>query len=120
MLGNYLQQTTSADDIFRCIFSRPFKGYRSSFVKWQLKTLFPAIFYLCLSIVKSINDCRLSGVVILTCPLASSDPSLFGHRHNIRDGMPYLLSSVLAPFLVVILDDGSPCMCLPRVSPHLV
>ena len=26
MLGNYLQQTTSADDIFRCIFSMRFKG----------------------------------------------------------------------------------------------
>ena len=26
MLGNYLQQTTPADDIFRCIFSWPFKG----------------------------------------------------------------------------------------------
>ena len=26
MLGNYLQQTTSANDIFRCIFSRRFKG----------------------------------------------------------------------------------------------
>ena len=26
MLSNYLQQTTSADDIFRCIFSRRFKG----------------------------------------------------------------------------------------------
>ena len=26
MLGNYLQQTTSADDIFRCIFSWSFKG----------------------------------------------------------------------------------------------
>ena len=26
MLGNYWQQTTSADDIFRCIFSWPFKG----------------------------------------------------------------------------------------------
>ena len=26
MLGNYLQQMTSADDIFRCIFSRRFKG----------------------------------------------------------------------------------------------
>ena len=25
MLGNYLQQTTSADDIFRCIFSWCFK-----------------------------------------------------------------------------------------------
>ena len=25
MLGNYLQQTTSADDIFRCIFSLRFK-----------------------------------------------------------------------------------------------
>ena len=72
---------------------------------WQSKTLFPAIFDPRLSIVKSINDCRLSGVVILTCPLASSDPSLFGHLHNNRDGMPYLLSSVLAPFLVVILDD---------------
>ena len=26
MQGNYLQQTTSADDIFRCIFSWRFKG----------------------------------------------------------------------------------------------
>ena len=26
MLGNYLLQTTSADDIFRCIFSWRFKG----------------------------------------------------------------------------------------------
>ena len=26
MLGNYLQQTTSADNIFRCIFSLHFKG----------------------------------------------------------------------------------------------
>ena len=26
MLGNYLQQTTSAYDIFRCIFSLRFKG----------------------------------------------------------------------------------------------
>ena len=26
ILGNYLQQTTSADDIFRCIFSWRFKG----------------------------------------------------------------------------------------------
>ena len=26
MLGNYLQQTTSADNIFKCIFSRLFKG----------------------------------------------------------------------------------------------
>ena len=107
MLGNYLQQTTSADDIFRCIFSWRFKGYRSSFVKWQLKTLFLAIFNTRLSIVKSVFDCRLSGVVILTCPLASSDPSLFGHQHNIRDGMPYLLSSVLAPFLVVYLRNKS-------------
>ena len=26
MLGNYLQQTTSADNIFRCFFSWRFKG----------------------------------------------------------------------------------------------
>ena len=26
MLGNYMNQTTSADDIFRCIFSWRFKG----------------------------------------------------------------------------------------------
>ena len=26
MFGNYLKQTTSADDIFRCIFSWRFKG----------------------------------------------------------------------------------------------
>ena len=27
LLGNFLQQTTSADVIFRCIFSWRFKGY---------------------------------------------------------------------------------------------
>ena len=27
MLGNYLQQTTSADDIFNCIFFLALKGY---------------------------------------------------------------------------------------------
>ena len=27
MLGIYLQQTNSSDDIFRCIFSWSFKGY---------------------------------------------------------------------------------------------
>ena len=26
MLGNYMKQTTTADDIFRCIFSLRFKG----------------------------------------------------------------------------------------------
>ena len=26
LLGNYLQQTTSADNIFKCIFSWPFTG----------------------------------------------------------------------------------------------
>ena len=26
IIANYLQQTTLADDIFRCIFSWPFKG----------------------------------------------------------------------------------------------
>ena len=29
MLGNYLQQTTSADDIFRCIFFLVLKGLKS-------------------------------------------------------------------------------------------
>ena len=28
MLGNYLQKTTSADDIFKFIFSRRFKGLK--------------------------------------------------------------------------------------------
>ena len=32
MLGNYLQQTTSADDIFRCIFSWRFKGQCTTLV----------------------------------------------------------------------------------------
>ena len=31
--------------------------------KWQLKTLFLAIFYTCWSIVKSVCDCRLPGVI---------------------------------------------------------
>ena len=30
MLDNYLQQTTFADDIFRCIFSWRFKGFKYS------------------------------------------------------------------------------------------
>ena len=33
MLGNNLQQTTSADDIFRCIFSWRFKGYEIQILK---------------------------------------------------------------------------------------
>ena len=32
-LGNYLQQTTSADDIFRCILSWHFNGYLVSLVR---------------------------------------------------------------------------------------
>ena len=35
MLGSYLQQTTSADDIFRCIFIWPFKGYICHFLGTQ-------------------------------------------------------------------------------------
>ena len=31
MLGNYLQQTTSADDIFRCIFFLALSGLRAEF-----------------------------------------------------------------------------------------
>ena len=34
MLGNYLQQTTSADDIFRCIFFLALLGLTISF--WQI------------------------------------------------------------------------------------
>ena len=37
ILGNYLQQTTSADDIFRCIFFWRFKAYtvlQTCFVPW--------------------------------------------------------------------------------------
>ena len=34
--------------------------------KWQSKTLFISIFYPCLSIFKSVFDCRLSGVVLIT------------------------------------------------------
>ena len=30
MLGNYLQQTTSADDIFRCIFFLAIKGLKNN------------------------------------------------------------------------------------------
>ena len=33
MLGNYLQQTTSADEIFRCIFSWRFKVKRNPVYK---------------------------------------------------------------------------------------
>ena len=41
-LGNYLQQTTSADDIFRCIFFLAFKGksdYPKCFIN-RLNTFF--------------------------------------------------------------------------------
>ena len=33
MLGNYLQQTTSADDIFRCIFFLALYGLNSAFAR---------------------------------------------------------------------------------------
>ena len=39
MLGNYLLQTTSADDIFRCIFSWRFKGLNQNtivIIVWTL------------------------------------------------------------------------------------
>ena len=32
MLGNYLQQTTSADDIFRCIFFSAHQGLRTHYI----------------------------------------------------------------------------------------
>ena len=45
MLGNYLQQTISADDIFRCFFSWLFKGqgfnifsiFINSYFHWKTK-----------------------------------------------------------------------------------
>ena len=41
MLGNYLQQTTSADDNFRCIFfSWRFKGKHSFGIILQFKSVF--------------------------------------------------------------------------------
>ena len=35
MLGNYLKQTTSADDIFRCIFFLALKGLRYHLSLWS-------------------------------------------------------------------------------------
>ena len=35
MLCNYLQQTTSADDIFRCIVSWRVKGYTLNYTKYR-------------------------------------------------------------------------------------
>ena len=40
ILGNYLQQTTSADDIFRCIFSWRFEGQYSKCSKRSITVLF--------------------------------------------------------------------------------
>ena len=39
MLGNYLQQTTSADEIFRCIFSWHFKGLIPG--RWEITPTLP-------------------------------------------------------------------------------
>ena len=36
MLGNYLQQTTSADDIFRCIFFLALKGLIKLYILYEL------------------------------------------------------------------------------------
>ena len=41
MFGSYLQQTTSADDIFRCIFSWRFKGYH--FACWVIVYAFVVV-----------------------------------------------------------------------------
>ena len=41
MLGNYLQQMTSADDIFRCIFSWRFKAAYSVTMNIFRKKYFP-------------------------------------------------------------------------------
>ena len=42
MLGNYLQQTTSADDIFRCIFFLAVQGLTlyNNVIKYKLPSLF--------------------------------------------------------------------------------
>ena len=39
MLGNYLQQTTSADDIFRCFFFLCALRVKSPFEHWMCSTL---------------------------------------------------------------------------------
>ena len=36
MLGNYLQQATSADDIFRCIFILALKGFTSFYSDYSM------------------------------------------------------------------------------------
>ena len=45
MLGNFLQQTTSADNIFKCIFfSWRFKGYVSEFgISWSYSLAFECV-----------------------------------------------------------------------------
>ena len=49
MLGNYLQQTTSADDIFRCIFFLALYGLIadkiSSMQVWQVRRYFCCCFF---------------------------------------------------------------------------
>ena len=74
MLGNYLQQTTSADDIFRCIFfSWRFKGYLSHSIPltpippmWLRAAVCSKVAIHCLALLQSYGE-DLFGIVIVPC-----------------------------------------------------
>ena len=56
MLGNYLQQMTSADDIFRCFF---FLGaFRVKYLKFQLQSQFQRFFNQTLCIFSHMKDIK--------------------------------------------------------------
>ena len=68
MLGNYLQQTTSADDIFKCILTNKMAGY----------LLVPIRFVLW---IVSFFD-RISGRCVFSSVIARGIPETDDHKHR--------------------------------------
>ena len=78
MLGNYLQQTTSADDIFRCIFSWRFKGKQRFHM--QCISLFTCF---CVVIFSRVGlDGRVASAAETSHVMDTEDHMLISPRHN--------------------------------------
>ena len=80
----------------------------------QSKTLFLAFFYSYLSIVKSIFDCRLSGVITLVQKVADANMSLYGRPHfytatRVYRGILFFLTFALKHRLWVLVRTRNPC-----------
>ena len=89
MLGNYLQQTTSADDIFRCIFSWHFKGLNTGWILTKLGRFGPymALFNICLNSSSPLHI-KVTFCKMKSSKIVSSETTrrlIFGIQHYLVD-----------------------------------